>query len=276
MSLENFLAKALKSVAPTPNYRGSDPIFEGNNGLPPFCVDQVSSFSEWKNHPTVREIVFRECPLCRVTWSAACDCLAAGWPPYTAGFHHPGYITTAYLNGNEYAYIGSVAPAFCDVYMPISSLPSPCYSQEDQYEPGYTEEVWYGSLDGNSGMWLSFASSMFPSNEVDQVRTTCRETPGDGCKIAIMDLFGSTKPPSVAYRALLEAPCFSNLNGACCSAAGDFGGFTCSEVENSSKCSGTFHAGKRCKDINGDNCGSAQGSADLAKLLIKTLIADKK
>jgi hypothetical protein len=47
-------------------------------------------------------------------------------------------------------------------------------------------------------------------------------------------------------------------SGACCSAVGNFGGFSCAEVGSAGECQGTFYPGKTCQQIGGDNCGKSK------------------
>jgi len=46
--------------------------------------------------------------------------------------------------------------------------------------------------------------------------------------------------------------------GACCAPAGEFGGFTCTEVAGTNNCQGTFYPGQSCQQIGGNNCGLQQ------------------
>jgi len=45
--------------------------------------------------------------------------------------------------------------------------------------------------------------------------------------------------------------------GACCAPAGEFGGFTCTEVAGTNNCQGNFYPGQSCQQIGGNNCGLA-------------------
>jgi hypothetical protein len=71
--------------------------------------------------------------------------------------------------------------------------------------------------------------------------------------------------PGVPYiaRYLMDNGCLpgQQVPGACCSVAGDFGGFSCAEVGGPEQClNGTFHPGKTCAQIGGDNCGKSKVS----------------
>ncbi len=68
--------------------------------------------------------------------------------------------------------------------------------------------------------------------------------------------------PSVYGRMLWDIGCFGRLpetGGACCSPAGDFEGFSCTQVSSASSCDGEFYPGQTCDQIGGDNCGAAAG-----------------
>jgi hypothetical protein len=75
-------------------------------------------------------------------------------------------------------------------------------------------------------------------------------------------------------------------SGACCSVAGDFGGFSCTQVGGPGECqNGTFYSGKTCEQIGGDNCGKSKvsviapskrentqlGTASITDMIIKAL-----
>jgi hypothetical protein len=96
--------------------------------------------------------------------------------------------------------------------------------------------------------------------------------------------------PTIPYwvKYLMDNGCVvgQEVPGACCSVAGDFGGFSCAEVGGSDQClNGTFHPGKTCEQIGGDNCGKSKisviapskrentqlGTASITDMIIRAL-----
>ena len=82
-------------------------------------------------------------------------------------------------------------------------------------------------------------------------------------------------PESVRLaKMMFDARCYLTeqaTTGACCSPAGDFGGFSCTQVSSAAQCNGQFYGGQTCEQIGGDNCGAAKDNPINQNLLITDL-----
>ncbi|MFN9943757.1 MAG: hypothetical protein ACK56I_30215, partial [bacterium] len=68
-------------------------------------------------------------------------------------------------------------------------------------------------------------------------------------------------PQKELFKDMLLSRCrIIDSGGACCTPAGNFGGFACTEVSSEVSCDGQFYPGQTCDQIGGDNCGAAKVS----------------
>jgi hypothetical protein len=167
-----------------------------------------------------------------------------------------------------------------------------CFPNGDAFDFAYTKQQWLGSASAPTmgGIWVSYyercrqsGHSSAPSAE--EFLASC--TANQNCmeefvqfNNVFMNLCGGqigaaasiwTDTGPTKYTKMLFDNCTSS-GGACCSPAGDFGGFECSQANSAAQCNGTFHPGKQCSEIGGDNCGaSAKGSVELKRALVKAL-----
>jgi len=220
---------------------------------------------------------YLECPLCKGSSPPAfCACLAAYSNPCYNWHWSAGRPPTAAHPDSTWD-----PPAY-------SSYPPGCPSQEELEGPGYTEEEWIGNpetLTGQRYRWFAWdyltrirhpdggwspgqlsplADSIWGYGEANPFdpeayasripRITMRQL----WEEFFSGGYGGYRP-TLRQRKMLESGCNGNpgeQTGACCSPDGEFGGFRCSQTYGH-ECQGTFHSGKTCADIGGDNCGSA-------------------
>ena len=220
-----------------------------------------------------------ECPICTGSAPPAiCACISA--------YYNPCY-NWHWSNGKGGLNRDNTWPTWDPPA--YSSYPPGCPSAQELEGPGYTEEEWIGdpeTLSGQRYRWFAW-DYLTRIRNPDGSWTLGQLSPLDD---SITGFHGSENPldpdsyssiidrvtmrqvwaeffrggyggyrPNLLQRKILESGCRGNpgdQTGACCSPDGEFGGFRCSQTYGP-QCQGTFHSGKTCADIGGDNCGSA-------------------
>ena len=181
--------------------------------------------------------------------------------------------------------------------------PSNCPSIEAMNADGYSQSEWLSTRNNWASMFFVYWSD--PLWSLEQSQELLVSPPPDASYIlddqnvhspSWIGVNGITysqfwaqywsSPRRVAYdndgngipsrygRMLWDIGCFGRLpetGGACCSPAGDFGGFSCTQVSSAAQCDGQFYGGKTCEQIGGDNCGAAEGIPVNQNLLITDL-----
>jgi len=212
------------------------------------CIRQVG-YEEWKNNQAVRAETIASCPMCANNWDATCDFVARN------------------KFGRWAEHFGST----CDLEshcILVYRSPDPDDFPEDGRKGYSYEEFWGAPSPGiGRGIWMTwwdtmrtfFGTSGWGSNETaDEL---LRNTSGgtffvDELRLEVGGHWTEMTHgiPNPRMRRMFEGGCWRAAIGACCTPGGEFGGFSCSQTSGR-ECKGTFHPGKTCADINGDNCG---------------------
>lgn len=238
------------------------------------CV-QYLSWEQWRTHPKVREVVAWSCPKCAQVWSPACDTFAKGFGLYDSDLvsfyvrREPNGFRIQVLVGLEPT---PECPSRSIVYYQDETGPGFPWTEDrpnwgmstTAHQRVYTPDEWYGpgGYPSMGGIWVTWVGEA----KAQEIMRSCAEnaTPAPQCRFWVDGAAGVGEyaedgvggPSNIDF--LIHHNCIGVSS--CCSPAGDFGGFECSQNTTVQDCAargGVFHQGKSCEQIGNDNCGGA-------------------